>query len=116
MENYFKSAEQTQSVLEALKCYWDFFGERSIDEEDDDLTFFQMVSLALLIPKTIIGKSMTIVASCLHLRSLIFMFLKMDTMLSLWLKIILINFLILRGKVLPALMMLSFAGNIGILS
>ena len=51
MENYFKSAEQTQSVLEALKCYWDFFGERSIDEEDDDLTFFSNGFFSLVNPQ-----------------------------------------------------------------
>lgn len=51
MENYFKSAEQTQSVLEALKCYWGFLGEKNIDEEDDDLTFFSNGFFSLVNPQ-----------------------------------------------------------------
>lgn len=39
-KNYWKFAEQTRNVLEALDCYWGFFGERTVNMEDPDEMLF----------------------------------------------------------------------------
>ncbi len=53
MENYWKFAKQTQNVLEALKCYWGFFGERTVnDEEPHDLLFYPNGFFTLHNPET----------------------------------------------------------------
>lgn len=53
MENYWKFAKQTQNVLEALECYWGFFGERTVnDEEPHDLLFYPNGFFTLHNPET----------------------------------------------------------------
>ncbi len=53
MENYFNSAEQPQSVLDALECYWNFFGERNIDDDEPhDLLFYPNGFFTLHNPET----------------------------------------------------------------
>ncbi len=52
MKNYCNFTEQTGSVLEALDCYWGFFGERNIDEENNELTFYPNGFFHLINPET----------------------------------------------------------------
>lgn len=52
-KNYWKFVEQTREVLETLDCYWKFFGERTVnDEEPHDLLFYPNGFFTLHNPET----------------------------------------------------------------
>lgn len=52
-KNYWKFVEQTRDVLEALECYWGFFGERTVNMEDpDELLFYPNGFFTIKDPET----------------------------------------------------------------